>query len=349
MLERDHPTLTQERALADLYNMLRWDLERRGFPPAPYVFTPQIYQYPDDASSMVILYKKWWRGIHLMSRRTESHISAKWWKVHSYQVIGICLSKACWLTLPSLFRHWLPAPNNRMLRAFLLATVQSFLEPAASHRVYPSDVSWQPTSPLLRVPGSHQHLPSVGIMKTRKCKKKLVLLVAIRKVCDQAAMTSALQFEPQLSRSCYHVNRLFCLCAGWSGKESPNERWIGCLKYLYRPVHGDSTTSLTQRCRARAAGLRGGIVDDEFQQLLAACHPIRLDIQFCSALEVCAQLPNLDNSSPPDPSLVLWCGKPQAPQEPALGITPHEFWVGLRPMREARSDPVEFLGQASDH
>lgn len=336
MLVRDHPTSAQKSALANLYEMLRMDLERRGFPPPPYEFTPRVYLWPDLPSTMVMLYEKWWKHIHNMACRTESHISAKWWKVHSYQVTGICLSKPAWLTLPYIFRRRLPAPNEKALRAFLLAKVQSFLEPATSHKVYPADVGWQPLSPLLVVPGSKEHLPSVGIMKTRKCKKKLVLLVAVRKVCDQAALASSLQFERELSWNCYHINRLFCLCAGWSGKESPNERWIGCLKYLYRPVHGDSTTSLVQRTRARAAGLRGGIVDDEFQQLLAASHPTRPDIQLRSALEACAQLLNPNVFSLSDLSQAIWCGQHDIFQERVLGLPPMNFGRSATAENEVR-------------
>jgi len=222
---------------------------------------------------MVMMYKKWWQRIHEVSRQSESHICRNWVKVHSYKVVGICLSRAHQLTLTPLLRRWLPAPQEKMRRAYLSAQVQSFLQPAGSHRLYPADVAWQASSPLVIVPGSVRPLPSIGIMRSKKCHGKLVLLVGTQSKCDQVAMSSSLQHEPYLSAGCYHLNRLFCLCAGWSGKESPNERWIGALKYLYRPVHGESTTTLVQRCRARSAGIRGGIVDDEFQQLLAASRP----------------------------------------------------------------------------
>ena len=273
ILENVQPTERQNRALASLYEALRPDLERRGFPPPPFQFTPKRYTYPENAGTMVTLYKKWWRGIHEVSRRSESHISKNWMKVHSFEVIGICLSRPGRLALTPLLRRWLPASKDKMLRAYLSAQVVSFLQSAGSHRVYPADVAWQASSPLIVVPGSQRPLLSIGLMRSKKCRGKLVLLVSVKKECDQAAMSSSLQHEPYLSEGCYHLNRLFCLCAGWSGKESPNERWIGALKYLYHPVHGESTTTLVQRCRARSAGIRGGIVDDEFQQLLAARDP----------------------------------------------------------------------------
>lgn len=270
ILENDKPTETQNRALASLYEALKVDLERRGFPPPPFQFTPKAYKYPDSAKTMVDMYQKWWRRIHEVSRQSESHISRNWMKVHSFEVIGIC---AAGYPIGALLRRWLPASRDKMLRAYLSAQVLSFLQSAGSHRVYPADVAWQASAPLVVVPGSERPLPSIGLMRSKKCRRKLVLLVGVKKECDQAAMSSSLQHEPYLSEGSYHLNRLFCLCAGWSGKESPNERWIGALKYLYHPVHGESTTTLVQRCRARSAGIRGGIVDDDFQQLLASRDP----------------------------------------------------------------------------
>lgn len=147
---------------------------------------------------------------------------------------------------------------QKWARANILGHISKYL--ADSHQVYPKSVRWCTAS--------------VGAMTGNKhLRGKLVFLQSTAHVWDQRAITSTCLHDARFAADCYHVNRLFVLCAGWSNTEAPNERWIGHLKYLYNPIHGETTTTLTQRCRGYAAGLRGGIVDEDVMSLLSASHP----------------------------------------------------------------------------
>ena len=55
----------------------------------------------------------------------------------------------------------------------------------------------------------------------------------------------------------------------YTNTETPNEQWVGASKYLYNVIQGDTTATLTQRLRARVAGVRGEEVDDAFLRKLA--------------------------------------------------------------------------------
>ncbi len=58
-------------------------------------------------------------------------------------------------------------------------------------------------------------------------------------------------------------------CRKFGNTKAPWERWIGSLKYLYNPAQGPTTTALTQRLRARLAGICVNSADEPFIQRLA--------------------------------------------------------------------------------
>ncbi len=72
------------------------------------------------------------------------------------------------------------------------------------------------------------------------------------------------------SDGCYHVNAFFCLSRRFGSTEAPCERWIGHLKYLFDVVQGPTTSTLLQRLRARAHGVRGDGADGNFIRRLAS-------------------------------------------------------------------------------
>ena len=100
--------------------------------------------------------------------------------------------------------------------------------PAPSFKVQPQDVRWAGVS-LVKLPGSVSLHPYVGVLKskTQRCSRKLVRVVSVEEVWDQCAIASSVQHNAFFARNCWHVNRLFSLCASYGWAQAPNERWIG--------------------------------------------------------------------------------------------------------------------------
>ena len=95
--------------------------------------------------------------------------------------------------------------------------------------------------------------------------------------------------DPHFARNCYHINRFFALSRMYTNTEAPNEQWVGALKYLYNPIKGDTTDTLTRRLRARIAGVRGEECDDAFLRKLSnsleGAKPRRTGKKFSRAVE----------------------------------------------------------------
>ena len=133
------------------------------------------------------------------------------------------------------------------------------------------------TSPNFRVPldsisiyqSGDDVVGSIGVLRTPRLRGRCVRVIAEERHWDQRAIASALEQNRYFADGCYYVNAMFCLSRRFGSTEAPCERWIGGLTYLFHPVQGPTMSTLVQRLRARAAGVRGNGADEAFVERLA--------------------------------------------------------------------------------
>ena len=101
------------------------------------------------------------------------------------------------------------------------------------------------------------------------CLGETGITATLRDILEQMSIAWWLPDVLSLDQNCYHINRFFALSRMYTNTEAPNEQWVGALKYLYNPIKGDTTDTLTRRLRARLAGVRGEECDDAFLRKLS--------------------------------------------------------------------------------
>lgn len=172
-----------------------------------------------------------------------------------------------------MFRQRRPAEQDRRSLGYaILIKVLSFLtgqQPGMfqeGFHVAPNDIDIFPRPHRL---GAGAWGCGLGKLRGPMLRGRLVSIISIQRAWDQREIAASLEQDRSFADGCYHLNSLFCLSRRFGNTEAPCERWIGNMKYMYHPVQGPTTTTLCQRLRARAAGLRGNGADDAFVKRLA--------------------------------------------------------------------------------
>ena len=250
VLEMPEPSEAHSRAFGLLYEELLPDLKRRPWPDNFAMF-PNVQQWPEYTETMITMYKRWWKGVHAAGKEPE--YLRKWKKVVAFQVMPVARES---IMKPLFDRVFGQCAGIKAARTKIVTMIVGFLR-GGCYKVDPGDLRWKSAS--------------IASLRSRKCKHKVVVQVGTHWTWDQLEVANSIMHNPRFARNyCFHVSRMFAHSRMFLNKEAACERWVGDLKYLYHPVQGTTTATLTQRLRARIAGVRGGQVDDAFIQKLAS-------------------------------------------------------------------------------
>ena len=260
IVAQPQPDSAHQRALLNLYSAMKPELQLTPWPGDEYASAPSTKQWPNRAG-IQHFYKIWWAKVH---EAAKQEYRAAWFPVTHYIVV----SPRQLLPIAMLCRAKLAAGSAAEAKSSrILERLSAFC--AAPFRLQASDVVGGPFEPgqlasLRRRRGNCKHtraaVGSAGQVWISSC---------IRTV-DQQRLAASLEQCADFARGCYYVNDWFCRCRRVGSTEAPCERWVGCLKYLYNPITGPTTTTLTERCRMRLAGVRGDGSDEAFVHMLSA-------------------------------------------------------------------------------
>ncbi len=256
------PTPRHCAALREAYVALRPDLARRPFPPADFPMTPSVRRWP-HVEGMVTLYQRWWLHVHKAGQ--SARYRASWREVQGYTVAPVMLTPVMvqvgkMVTAAGTFRgqareRWRAAMKVGFdVQAFLVGSQTSEFVVAVG---------------ALSLPPSSAAVRSVGTLRGKFHRGRLVVVKRIEAAWKQQAIAAACEQDVSFSANCWHMNRFFAFCRRLGSTEAPCESWVSGLKYLWNPVAGGGMTSLARRLRCFTAGLRGDSADDALLEPLA--------------------------------------------------------------------------------
>ncbi len=271
-------------AITKAYAHLKADLQSKPWPPAEFGQTPLVHAWPSRLG-MQHYYKIWWAQVYDAAHAANGKYASKWmpvcgYHVTPYRVGAIVLQLATWIgsrrRLPQrgpschatvsqrhLRRSW--PEEQRFLVYHIAGLVHSFMvEDLSTSFLVPKDAIH-----VKRGLGPGPTGRGIGVLRSPKLRHRLVHIVHCERGWDQREIAASLEQDGAFAAGCYHVNSFFCLSRRFGSTEAPCERWIGAMKYLFHPVQGPTTTTLCQRLRARAAGVRGNGADEVFVRRLA--------------------------------------------------------------------------------
>ncbi len=308
IVQLPRPTARHEEALVTLWGHLKADMQKKSWPPEEYQQGPAVRRWPNQ-KGIVMFYRIWWQQVHRAAHSSTMVFRRRWRPVVAYEVTPVRASPLLQqlgrvICAPRAAR----GPQSRthrggrrrrareaaatrsarlriiaLLRAFLSdADERAFLVPADTLRFLDggaggvgraaADSTDGGKGGVGRVTAGSRDVSLVGriaVLQGPRLRGRVVRVVAEKREWDQLEITASLEQDSFFATGCYYVNALFCLSRRFGSTEAPCERWIGGLKYLYHPVQGPTTTTLVQRLRARAAGVRGNGADEDFIERLA--------------------------------------------------------------------------------
>ena len=279
-----YPTENHESALRVVYKNVLPDLRIRTWPKEEYHQRPAPQRWPNEVT-MVGLYGRWWNRIHATARLPNR---SRWWRVESYEVVPV-LAMHSWRRCPVLcvaisiarislhqrgrsaavrIKHpWGPPrnvhrdmpPARRAAIVWIAVKLMEFLGPSGAHTSFavpPEHIhlSGRERDDLPRVRPTYKH-PVMATLRTPQLRKRIVLMVGLRRSCDQREITASLENERYFAEGgLYNVNSMFCLARRMGSTEQPCEKWVGSLKLLYSVRHRPTATTLAQRAKMHASG-----------------------------------------------------------------------------------------------
>ncbi len=285
MVEHGVPTPMHLNALQVLYRHLKPDLQLRPWPPQEFHQTPPQRRWPTEVG-IAHFYKIWWGKIHTAAHAPEMGFHTRWRRAVAYSVLPLFVSfqaklVACAImgAMPFLRRGRL-AEHMRSDVCLLAARVQDHLSGTPGHvftvrpeemRAFgrgPRNAAMAPGAVGAMAPGAVV-ASRLAVLRTPRLRGRVVHVLHPVLEWDQREMAASLEQNRYFSDGCYHMNRLFCLARRFGSTEAPVERWVGGLKYLFDPIQGPTTTTLVQRLRLRAFGIRGDGADDAWTSCLS--------------------------------------------------------------------------------
>ena len=259
-MEFQKPNEQQIQAVHALYKQFYPDLCLRSKPNESFGLCGEEAAWPHRAgwnNEIRRQYCTWWGHIHAAANGPESAFRGKWQTLTGYVVRP---------TTSTPLVYWVCRELGKGVRCRALvhkvaAIVRAFLHGVQQRKdftVKPVDVEWLGPS-----------APGLGVLQSKRLHGRFVLQVGEVKVWDQTAIGASLEHDASFARNCPHVTGLYSFSCRYQNVEAACESWVGTLKYLWNPVQGSSTSTLTQRLRAHSAGVRGLGFNDAFVQTLA--------------------------------------------------------------------------------
>ena len=257
VLQLPAPTAAHVEALKSLYQHLEPDLKHMAWPPEDYQMSPCVRRWPTPAG-LEALYRVWWRQVHRAGNAVESRYRMLWRRVTGYKVRAVVASA---LLLKLGMRFW-PENRFRVARSKIASLIGEFLVGVVGPQFFVPCGDVGPNA-------VNVSRGDILVLRSKHHKKRLVIVCSVIREINQQAVAAALEQDSAFAEHCWHINTVFARCRRIMNTEAPCERWVGALKYLYNPIHGSTTTTLTKRLRARLAGLRSDGGDEGFIQHLA--------------------------------------------------------------------------------
>jgi hypothetical protein len=261
-------------------------LQALAWPPPSFEFSPNQQAWPVHDDTLRKMYTRWWANVHAGAHSPEGCFYQKWRYVKAYVVEPLRATTLALLVCKAAYN----IRTLRYTRMRIAALVSSFLEFKGCGKLNkPFQVAVSSLDLCVdsmttlgdRTPLTTWVPRRAGVCrlkyKTKAHARRIVFIVGAITSWNQIEMTASLEQNKCFAHKAYHVHRSFCFARRSSGKSSCCERWVGILKYLYKTHIGQSTTTLVQCARLRAAGVRADGSDDKFiRDVATSLHPERM-------------------------------------------------------------------------
>ena len=270
IVKQPQPGNSHVKALQSLYSDMKAELQMMPWPHGGYVSAPRRKEWPNKRG-IVHFYRKWWAKVH---QAAQGEYRTMWFPITHYMVAAprqlvpvafLCRAVVAAGSAAGLVARAAGQTSSGSVVLALMQRIGAFC--ATPFRMRASDLVDGPFG----VGQMAKVRPRRATCKhTAAATAGRVWIVTCIHSLDQKRVAASLEQCADFAAGCYCINSWFCRCRRVGSTESPCERWVGCLKYLYNSITGPTTTTLTQRTTMRLAGIRGDGTDEAFVQALAA-------------------------------------------------------------------------------